>query len=224
MEKQLIKHIFGWDVINWSKTLPFWENHISVSNKEFECLELGASKGGLSLWLALNNNNVLCTDIHGPEEGAREIHRKYDCSARITYDAVDATDIPYNDHFDLVIFKSILGGISSNNDANKAKTLNEIYKALKPGGMLLFAENLKSTKLHQILRKKFGAPGWNYLKLGEIPGIFKQYRTVTYTTVGFLGCMGRNELQRNLLGQVDSVFEKLIPERSRYIVIGIAIK
>lgn len=225
MRKEIIKQVFGWDVINWSKAIQFWEEHVSISDKEYECLELGSSYGGLSLWLALNKNNVLCTDINGPEKAAGEIHKKYHCESRITYDALDATNIPYENHFDLVIFKSILGGISSNNqNQNKAKTINEIYKALKPGGRLLFAENLESTILHKILRNRYGTSWWNYLKINEVDEIFTSYSKISYTTAGFLGCFGRNEKQRNLLGKVDRVIEKMIPKKSRYILIGVAIK
>lgn len=225
MEQALIQDIFGWDVINWSKTLEFWGKHVSVLNKEYECLELGSSYGGLSLWLALNRNKVLCTDINGPEKGANDLHKKYNCSSRVLYDSLDATNIPYENRFDLVIFKSILGGISSNNqNYNKAKTVNEIYKALKPGGMLLFAENLESTMLHKMLRNRFGTSWWNYLKMNEVDELFASYHRVSYTTAGFLGCFGRNEKQRNFLGKVDDVLEKVIPKKSRYILIGVAVK
>ncbi len=225
MEKGLVKDIFGWDVKNWSKTISYWEKHISIKNKEYECLELGSSYGGLSLWLALNKNKVLCTDINGPEEGAAELHKKYNCSSRVRYEALDATNIPYENQFDLVVFKSILGGISSNNqNHNKAKTINEIYKALKPGGVLLFAENMEATAFHKVLRKKYGTSWWNYLKMNELSEVFASYTRLTYTTAGFLGCLGRNEVQRNFLGKIDSLLEKVIPERNRYIVIGVAIK
>lgn len=225
MEKEVIIQIFGWDVINWSKTLKFWEKHVSILNKEYQCLELGSSFGGLSLWLALNKNNVLCTDINGPEKEASEIHKRYNCDSRISYDLLDATNIPFENRFDIVIFKSILGGISSNNqNHNKAKTINEIYKALKPGGALLFAENLESTAFHKTLRKLYGTSWWNYLKMSEVDEIFNSYSKVSYTTVGFLGCFGRTEKQRKLLGRIDTVIEKIVPAKSRYILIGVAIK
>jgi SAM-dependent methyltransferase len=224
MEKEVIIQIFGWDVINWSKTLKFWEKHVSILNKEYQCLEVGSRFGGLSLWLALNNNNVLCTDINGPEEGASEIHKKYKCDSRIVYDALDATNIPFENRFDIVMFKSVLGGISSNNNRYKALTINEIHKALKPGGALLFAENLESTTFHKILRKRYGAPGWNYLKMSELEEVFNLFSKVSYTTVGFVGCFGRTERQRRFLGRIDTLIEKIVPEKSRYILIGVAIK
>jgi hypothetical protein len=49
MEKELIIDIVGWDVMNWSKAIDFWQKNASISNKEYQCLELGSSKGGMSL-------------------------------------------------------------------------------------------------------------------------------------------------------------------------------
>jgi len=220
MERGVIKDIVVWDIVNWSTAIKYWENNAQVKNKNYECLELGSSKGGMSLWLALNGNNVLCTDLNGPEDGAHRIHEKYNCSSRITYGAMDATNIPHENKFDVVIFKSIIGGIPQ----DKTKTLTEIHKALKPGGKLLFAENLEATFLHKILRRNFGTKGWDYLKMDEIDKVFTAYNKVNYTTVGFFGCMGRNEWQRNFLGKVDTVLNWIIPNRSKYILIGVAEK
>jgi SAM-dependent methyltransferase len=224
MEKDVMKDIVVWDIVNWSKAIKYWENNVSVSSKGYECLELGSSKGGLSLWLALNGNKVLCTDLNGPEKEAYYIHEKYDCISKITYGSIDATNIPFENRFDLIVFKSILGGISSNNQQNKTKTLTEIHKALKPGGKLLFAENLEGTLLHKMLRKNFGTKRWSYLRMNEINDVFAPYSKITYTTVGFFGCLGRNEWQRNLLGKIDGMLSWIIPNKNKYILIGIAEK
>jgi SAM-dependent methyltransferase len=174
--------------------------------------------------LALNKNKVHCTDLNGPENDAYHIHKKHNCTSRITYGSIDATNIPYENHFDLVIFKSILGGISSGENKKKADTVNEIHKALKPGGILLFAENLESTFLHRMFRKGYGTKNWNYLKLRELDEIFTSFSSLDYTTEGFFGCFGRNETQRNVLGKVDALLSKVIPMKSKYIVIGVAVK
>jgi SAM-dependent methyltransferase len=224
MEKELINDIVGWDVENWAKAIPFWEKNTSITNKEYECLELGSSKGGMSLWLALNKNKVFCTDLNGPEKDAYRMHEKHNCSSRITYGSLDATSIPYENYFDVIIFKSILGGISSEENQKKANTIDEIYKALKPGGILLFAENLESTLLHKFFRKGYGTKNWNYLKLSELDELFAKFSNFEYTTEGFFGCFGRNEKQRNLLGKIDAAIGSIIPMKSKYILIGVAVK
>jgi SAM-dependent methyltransferase len=222
---QTRKDIINWDVINWSKALDYWEKNIFLENRKYECLELGAGLGGLSLWLALNRNNVICSDINGPTQATRQIHAKYSCSTNIKYAAIDATNIPYQNHFDLITFKSILGEMQSDkHDCYKETAMNEIYKALKPGGMLLFAENLHGSFLHRAWRGKFGTKDWNYLRINEMPNILSKYKSVQYTSVGFLGCFGRSENQRNVLGMIDSLFDPILPDRYKYIVVGTAVK
>jgi SAM-dependent methyltransferase len=220
------RDLIGWDIVNWFKAIPYWEKRVSLADGDKKCLELGASNGGLSLWMAKYNNEVVCSDLTKPGKEALNIHSKYDCSKNISYEAVDATNIPYKEQFDIVAFKSIVGGIAGfyGDNAYKYKTLHEMYEALKPGGKLLFAENLKGTGFHTLLRKYFGTKDWNYLRLDEIKSVFADFRKVSYTTVGFFGCLGRNEKQRNFLGKIDTLIEKIMPKSFHYIVIGVAEK
>lgn len=224
MEKGILKKIIAWDVVNWSRALKFWEKNCFISNQEYTCLELGSSKGGLSLWLALNGNNVYCTDINGPEQAAYDIHTAYDCRSRITYGCMDALNIPFENHFDIIVFKSIMGGISFDDQRNKQLIINQIYKALKPNGRLLFAENLEATFLHRFFRGKYGTRNWNYLTIDEFYDVFAAFKKVNFTTTGFLGCFGRNDWQRNFLGRIDKVLDPFIPFTKKYILIGEAIK
>ncbi len=221
-----VKDIIGWDVVNWGRSLKFWSRFIDNKNR-LKCLELGSNKGGLSLWLAMKGNEVVCSDLEIPGEETVIFHRKHNLTGKISYKKVNALDIPYIDYFDVVIFKSILGGISRNhNDELKKKTLDEINKALKPGGVLLFAENLEASIVHKFFRKKYVKWGgnWNYLKLDELDEMFLSYSKVEYITTGFCGAFGRNEFQRSILSRLDGIFERFIPEKKRYIVIGAAIK
>lgn len=224
MENDTLKKIILWDVVNWSRALKFWEDRCFMSNKEYTCLELGSSKGGLSLWLALKGNNVYCTDLNGPEKAAFDTHTAYNCGSRVTYGSMDALHIPYENHFDIIVFKSIMGGISFADQKNKQLIINQIHKALKPNGKLLFAENLEATFFHRFFRSKFGTKNWNYLNIEEVYDIFSSFKKVNYTTTGFLGCFGRNEWQRNFLGRIDGFLEFFIPAKSKYIIIGQAVK
>lgn len=217
-----------WDVINWSKALKFWENKVILDNKNLRCLELGSRRGGLSLWLAIKGNHVICSDFENPKREASAMHNQFSFSGSIDYLAVDATQIPFENHFDIVVFKSILGGISRNeNNHLKQVVINEVYKSLKPGGKLLFAENLVASGVHQFFRKKLTNWGtyWNYLQLEEIKELFKAFNSVDYSTAGFLGAFGRIESQRNLLGRLDTlIFDKVVKDKMKYIVFGVATK
>lgn len=225
MEKCLKRDIIGWDTENWSRAIPFWEKLGHFKHRDYKCLELGAYGGGISLWLALNKNRVVCSNLEVPDKKTINIHHKYNCQPYIAYEAIDATNIPYDDHFDFITFKSILGGIPGE-DAKEVKirTICQIHSSLKPGGKLLFAENLSASIFHKILRYWFGTKDWSYLKLTDLEAIFSPFSHVQYTTVGFFGCLGRNEHQRILLGKLDKYFDWMIPKKWRYIIIGVATK
>ncbi len=227
LDKKLIDDIIEWDVVNWSKSIIFWKRKIDLKDKNYSCLELGGRRGGLSLFLAENGNNVICSDLESPEEFASDLHKKYGYESRISYQSIDATRIHYENKFDIVTFKSVLGGISRNgNNKLKKITLDEIHKSLKPKGKLLFSENLEASFIHKFFRKRFVTWGaeWNYLKYSEIEELFSSYSKLEYITVGFWGTFGRTEKQRKFLGRIDNVFEKIVPKSKRYIVVGIAEK
>ncbi len=225
---ELIKDYIEWDVENWSKAIKFWETNLNLDFTKLKCLELGSGHGGLSLWLASKGAKVICSDYENPERLAKPLHGKYNLGELIEYQAIDASNIPYNNEFDIVIFKSVLGAIARNhNDKLKKKTIEEIYKSLKPYGKLLFSENLKATKCHSLLRKRFIKWGdsWNYLEFSEIDNVFGIFSNITYETKGFLGTFGRTEKQRRILGKLDTlIFDKIVSNRNQYIIYGIAEK
>ena len=226
LNKTLINDIIGWDVVNWSKCLNFWEKYL-IEPQNKNGLEIGGRQGGLSLWLACHGMNVVCSDVVDNKSTALLIRNKYHFAERITDKVIDATNIPYSDYFDFVVFKSVLGGIGRNNSKDlQIKAINEIYKSLKPGGMLLFAENLDASPLHRFLRKGCLSWGgsWRYINIAEMKQFLSDFSKVDFKTAGFLGCFGRNEMQRTFLAGVDNVLAFLIPQNWRYIIFGVAIK
>lgn len=221
-----LQEIIDWDIVNWSKAIPFWEKQASLNQKPLKCLELGSNQGGLSLWLAQKGHQVICSDLENPENKAKAIHERYG-ELSVSYQAINALEIPFENEFDVVIFKSILGGVSrGGNQKNKKVVLEQIHKALKPGGKLLFAENLTASKMHQFLRKhfiKWGAD-WNYLRMDEVDWLFADFNKLNYKAVGFFGAFGRSEGQRSLLGKIDSVIDPALGSKVKYILIGAAEK
>lgn len=227
MTKELTKDIIQWDVKSWSKALSYWDSKVEW-NKIQHSLELGGREGGLSLWLALKGKSVVCSDLKDVQKTAEQLHKRHHVSTWITYQDIDATNIPYEEYFDLIVFKSIIGGIGRNdNYKNQHKVFKEIYKALKPGGNLLFAENLAASAVHRRLRKRFVQWGssWRYVSLDEMKKFLSDFSYYDIKTTGLLGTFGRTERQRNVLSAVDDlVLNKICPDRWKYICYGIAEK
>jgi SAM-dependent methyltransferase len=227
MDKRLVADIIQWDVRNWSQALHFWERDVDW-NSVSECMELGSRDGGLSLWLALKNKHVICSDVEDNRNRARRHHEKRGVTAGVDYQIIDALEIPYESRFDLVVFKSILGGIGLDGRKDRQQlAIDQIYKSLKPGGKLLFIENLIASPMHNFVRKKFIRWGtsWRYVTLQEMQGFFHRFARVRMKTVGVLGAFGRSERQRNLLALIDqAVLNHLTPDRWQYVVYGIAEK
>jgi len=226
MEKQLLQDIIQWDVRNWAQSLFFWDNAIRWGEIHGPCLEIGSREGGLSLWLALKGMEVTCSDLTRAEARASELHKKYNVFSQMQYLDMDVTNIPFENHFDIIVFKSVLGALSYADRQQKA--MNEIFKALKPGGRLLFAENLRATPVHVWLRKyvvRGYACSWRYLIIQEMRSYLKPFSDRRMHTTGFVSLFGRTETQRNLLALADQViFERLVPKTWKYIVYGVATK
>jgi SAM-dependent methyltransferase len=222
-----VNDILQWDVQSWSPALNYWEEHISW-NPETLALELGGRQGGLSLWLALKGIRVICSDLSGARLTAEPLHQRYGVTSLITYEDIDATSIPYENHFDLIVFKSIIGGIGRNNQPDmQRKVFNEILKALKPGGKLLFAENLSASPIHRFLRRKFIKWGgyWRYVTLQELKEFMQDFNSLSIESTGVIAAFGRSESQRGLLSHIDAaVLNQLSPRNWRYIGYGIAEK
>ena len=227
MNKETLKDVVQWDIRAWKKAIKYWDNNVDWKNVE-NALELGSREGGLSLWMAQKGVSTVCSDYTNSEKSAAPLHKKYNVSSKITYQDIDATNIPYENHFDIIVFKSIIGGIGKDDNIEiQKKVFEEIYKALKPGGQLLFAENLTSTKLHQEMRYRFNKWGdyWRYISLSELKDFLKPFLSYKIKTTGVLGTFGRTEKQKEILTRIDEVFfNHVFPSKWHYIGFGITKK
>lgn len=224
MDKAIVEDIIQWDVANWSKLIPIWEEELK--NRTGKALAFGEREGGMSLFLAKKGFDVTCTDYNEfPEDLPLEIHKKHNVTASIDYQKQDITATTFNDNsFDVVVFKSVIGALGNYKDQEKA--FKEIHRILKPGGILLFAENAKSSKLHQFARKKFTNWGhrWYYPRLEEFASMNAPFSKYENKTFGFFATFGRNEKQRNFLGSIDNLTGRMTPKKWKYILVGASIK
>ncbi|MGB5105809.1 MAG: class I SAM-dependent methyltransferase [Candidatus Zixiibacteriota bacterium] len=225
--KDLLKDIIGWDVRNWAEAIKLWDTVLQSPSDPALALELGAREGGLSLYLALKGFQVVCSDVANPEKLARSKHAGYGVEESVTYTAANATALQFeNSRFDVVAFKSILGTIGRENHPElQQAAIREIYRVLKPGGVLLFAENLRGTGFHRFFRKftKWGRY-WRYVSVEEIRQFHREFSSFNYGTFGFAGSFGRNESQRRALHYLDRLIDPILRDRHKYIIYGCARK
>ncbi|MEZ0371247.1 MAG: class I SAM-dependent methyltransferase, partial [Candidatus Sericytochromatia bacterium] len=140
----LLRDVIGWDIGNWQQALGLWDSLLPRRLDGWRGLELGAQRGGLSLYFGLRGAQMICSDYASPRQLAEPLHRHYGVKAE--YAAVDACrPLPFaSSSLDLVCFKSVLGGIrkAARHDP-KPGLIGEITRVLRPGGWLLLAENLQ---------------------------------------------------------------------------------
>ena len=217
--KETKKDIVEWDVDNWWNYIDFI-NRSNIDFKGKRILDIGGRYGGLSLYSALvGGAEILCTDKLPPSPKAIALHRRYGVSDKIRYEQMDVTAIPdkYNNFFDIVVFKSVIGAVEAYGSAHSGRLMAEnIKRVLKPGGVLIFSENLKSTRIHQLLRKSNNF-SWVYQDRDSIHALFSNMEIMDEKFFGFLGCFCRNEKIRPILSKMDKLISPIIPASWKYI-------
>jgi SAM-dependent methyltransferase len=218
--KQQLSDFVQWDVQNWGKAIPFWQPYVEGVT-DGKAAAFGEREGGLSLWLASNGMHVQCSDYTPFEKTPLVLHEKYNVVDQITYSQQDITSISFPDNtFDCVVFKSVIGTLATKERQQQA--LDELHRILKPGGHLLFAENLEATAMHRFARKKFTNWGerWRYIQWKEMDQMLAKFAHVDKKSVGFFATFGRSEGQRKFLSKLDLVVSPIIPKSWRYILIA----
>jgi SAM-dependent methyltransferase len=217
-----------WDATTWFQALRFWADRSPISLQAARVLEIGGRNGGLSLWLADMGAEVVCSDLGGPSEKARLLHAASENSGRITYLDLDALKMDVEGEFDIVIFKSVLGGIGGAHGAKGQETaVNNMHRALRAGGCLLFAENLTGSRLLGALRKRFVPWGerWRYVSAKELSSWLSPFESLELRQFGTFALLGRSPRQRHVLALADRiVLDRVTPKGWRYVVAGCAQK
>jgi SAM-dependent methyltransferase len=147
----------------------------------------------------------------------------------ISYETVDVRRIPYLDEqFDIVALKSVLGALGDKDGCMRPQrgAVSEIHRVLKPGGRFLFAENMRGSGVHTMLRRRFVPWGreWRYFSKEEVQYLLSDFETVELSFRGFLAAFGRREWQRRLLHGLDLFLVPLLPSSARYVGFGVATK
>ncbi|OSZ82376.1 hypothetical protein CAP35_03650 [Chitinophagaceae bacterium IBVUCB1] len=226
MKNQLQKDVIEWDVLNWSYALRVWQPVVDTFSKSSKVLAIGERNGGLSLWLAMQGFQVTCTDRVGITEHAKKIHRKYGVADNITYEAIDiVNDAPATSAYDIIIMKSVLGGLKSDygnaatrTDVVRNIAIQNIYSSLKSGGVLLTADNLQGSNLVQAIRNAKGKnQTWHYLSIDEIKTLFSIFHQTDIYTFGIIPTRFSVPIINKAVFILNTILKRLLPVSSSYI-------
>lgn len=225
MNKLPLNDIIEWDVLNWSRLISYWQPVLQGIPHNSKVLAIGERNGGLSLWLALQGFDVVCSDIKEPTQKAIDLHRKYNVANKITYQQLDiVNDSIIPDSYDVIIAKSVIGGLkekpsdaATRNFSVQQKAVHNIHTLLKPGGYFFSAENLTGNFLTRTARQRSGKNhGWRYLHYKELHTLFQRYDVVKIKTFGILPTF----FQSGIMNETMYAFNRLLnvlPHREKYI-------
>ena len=227
IDEDLMSDVLGWDVGTWSAAARFWERVVEPMGGPLDVLEVGAGPGGPSLWLALQGHRVVTSNLDHTESQARPLHERHGVADRVEYRDLDVANLPYENHFDLIVFKSVLGGVGSDGGAAQRQAVAQILKALKPGGRLLFAENIRGTVFHRMIRafaNRRRKASWYYMPLSELTHLLDDFASAEVHTTGVAAVFGFTEGQRRALATLDRALVRITPRPWRYVAYGVAVK
>jgi len=225
-----LQDVVGWDVRTWGRAVAAWERALeTMPPGPLDVLEVGAGPGGPSLWLAARGHRVVTSNLGETERLARPLHERYGLADRIEYRDLDlVAGLPYREAFDVVVFKSVLGGLGSADPALPARALDEVRAALRPGGLVLWAENLRGNWLHRAARgiayRIRRARTWQYLTLPRLRELLTaRFEAVELHAGGVLAVLGPNERARDRLARVDqALLDRALPASWHYMAYGTA--
>jgi len=232
MTQPPLSDVIGWDVRTWGRAVATWERALeALPDGPLDALEVGAGPGGPSLWLALKGHRVVTTNLGETERQARPLHERYGVAGRVEYRDVDLTDgVPFREQFDVVVFKSVLGGLGGVDPALPVGALDAIHAALRPGGVLLWAENIRGNWLHRAARalayRVRGVSIWQYLTLRRLRELIgTRFVDVEVHVGGVLAVFGTSERARDRLARADQAFvDRIVPASWHYMAFGTARK
>lgn len=179
-DNRLIRLAFGWNYKSWSHAFKL--SNFQLPNRLDRILEIGASRHSMVALIfdGLASEIVISYYTDDQREGVEQyltsVRQRYHLKSKYVLEKIDATSVEGS--FDIVIMKSVLGGLfrqdrSTISDANDF-IHSLISRTVKPEGLLISIDNGKSI-LERML-SRFGARDykWRFFKKSELRRAIEQ--------------------------------------------------
>lgn len=218
---------------NWSQLINYWQPVLEKLPRSSKVLAIGERNGGLSLWLALMGFQVICTDINDIAEQAKQLHTRYNVADKIEYKTFDVVNDTWPaEQFDIIIAKSVIGGVKSiRSDASsrtfktQQQAVDNIHSMLKTDGYFFSAENMQGGIITRLYRKLGNrTSGWRYLTYSELQILFSHFAIVQTKTFGILPTLFSFRVYNRIAFWINKYVLFFLPSRTKYIAFTIARK
>lgn len=226
VDPRLIRFAFGWNYNAWSH--PLLESPVLFSKRVPRILELGASRWSMVglLFDGLADEIVVSyyenTQRRDVELYLSEVQKIYKLKSKYVVAKVDAKTVIGD--FDIVIMKSVLGGLYRANRSSLADVKDFIVdltnRAVNSGGVLISIDNGKSVFERFLSRLGARHNQWRFFRKSDLNFATTQHYFGIFSFFSFetrLGSLGF-VVDNYIVYPLDYIFYKLWPHNPTVIV------
>ena len=179
-DNRLVRLAFGWNYKSWSHA--FKVSNFQLPNRLDRILELGASRHSIVslIFDGLASEIVISYYTDEQREGVEQylasVRQRYHLKSKYVLEQIDATSVEGS--FDVVIMKSVLGGLFRQNSSTNSDVTDFIgsliSRTVKPEGLLISIDNGKS--ILESTLSRFGARKnqWRFFRKSELNRAIRQ--------------------------------------------------
>ena len=195
-DNTLIRLAFGWNFKAWSH--PFKVSNLQLPNRLDRILEIGASKHSMVslIFDGLASEIVISYYTDDQREGVEQylasVRQRYNLKSKYVLEQIDATCVEGS--FDIVIMKSVLGGLFRHDRSIISDATDFIgslvSRTVKPEGLLISIDNGKS--ILETPLSRFGARDykWRFFRKSELNRAIKQTEFGVISSFSFENRLG----------------------------------
>ena len=179
-DNRLVRLAFGWNYKSWSHA--FKVSNFQLPNRLDRILEIGASRHSIVslIFDGLASEIVISYYTDDQREGVEQylasVRQRYHLKSKYVLEKIDATSVEGS--FDVVIMKSVLGGLFRQNSSTISDVTDFIgsliSRTVKPEGLLISIDNGKS--ILESTLSRFGARKnqWRFFIKSELNRAIRQ--------------------------------------------------